>query len=60
MVTGLENQTKATDKGRLTLTKIAIAAAMIICEGSGIQAQKRPTAKAPDTLCRLKCHNLGE
>ena len=47
-----------TEIGKLTLNKMAMAAANTICKGRGINAQKKPTANAPDTERRLKCQRL--
>lgn len=51
---GLLTQTRPTEIGKLQRTKIATAAAMIICEGKGTNAINRPTKNAIDTERRLR------
>ena len=54
IVTGFDIQTNPTDIGKLQRIRIAAAAAMIICEGRGINAIKRPTKNAIETERRLR------
>ena len=49
MVTGLVIQTSPTEIGKFALKYNAPIAAIAICPGVGIHAQKRPTAKAMET-----------
>lgn len=59
MVTGFVIQTNPTEIGKLQRTKIATAAAITICVGSGTKAKKSPTKKAMETERRFRCNKLG-
>ena len=59
MVTGLVTHTNVTEIGRFAPTKMARAAAIIICDGRGIKAINRPIKKARVTEFRFKCQRLA-
>ena len=59
MVTGLVTHTNVTEIGRLAPIKIAKAAAMIICDGSGTKAINRPMKNARVTEFLFRCQRLA-